>query len=262
MIPWRSYSYLLLSLLVGPALAQTPPPYSDVRIDQRLGAELPLSTPFRSDDDHAVALGEFFRSRPVVLALVYYRCPRLCQLSIDGLVDSLRPLSLEPGRDFEVVLVSIDPAESSGVGHARATEAVHRYGRPWTRPGGHFLTGERQAIDRLAAAVGFHYAFDPAAGQYVHASAVFVATPSGRLSRYFYGVDYAPRDLRLGLVEASEGRIGSPVDELLLLCFHYDPSTGRYTLAVLGLLRALGVATVFGVAVGIVRSLRRERARG
>ncbi len=224
------------------AASVLPPVLRNIGLDQKLNAQIPLSLTFRDEAGNELPLSTYFTSRPVVLALVYYQCPMLCTQVLNGLVTSLRGMTLESGRDFEVVVVSIDPTETPQLAVRKKAEYLRRYAKG--SDGWHFLTGAEPQIKALAQTVGFRYAYDPKTGQYAHASAIMVATPSGRLSHYFYGIEYAPRDLRLGLVEASENKIGSPVDEILLYCYHYDPNTGKYTAIVMNMVRLAGVTTL------------------
>lgn len=232
---------------------------SQVRFDQRLDEQVPLDLAFRDEANQRVRLGSYFGQRPVVLALVYYRCPKLCNQVLMGMVSAIRAIDLQAGDDFEVVVVSIDPQETPLLAAEKKRGYLGNYGRSGAARGWHFLTGDEPEIATLAEAVGFQYRFDERSGQFAHASGIVVITPAGRLSRYFYGIDYPTRDLRLGLVEASEHRIGSAVDQLLLFCFHYDPLTGKYSLAIMNILRLLGVATVLALGAGVVIMLRRER---
>jgi protein SCO1/2 len=243
----------------GRAASARPPILSEVSIAQRLDARLPLDLDFRDEAGRRVRLGDFFRGRPVVLSLVYYECPMLCTQVLNGLASSLSVLSLEVGREFDVVTVSFDPRETPPLAAAKKKTYVRRYGRPGAESGWHFLTGEPAAITALTEAVGFSYAFDEKTGQFAHASAIFVATPDGRLARYLYGIEYAPRDLRLALVEASEGRIGGPVDAVLLYCFHYDPTAGRYGAVALNVIRLGGGVTLVLLGAFLAVSLRAER---
>jgi protein SCO1/2 len=215
-----------------------------VGIDQRLNEQIPLDTVFRDEAGRPVPLRAFFHDKPVVLALVYYQCPMLCTQILNGMETSLKAVSFNPGRDFEVVAVSFDPKDRPETAAAKRETYLRRYGRPGTANGWHFLTGEPASIKALTDAVGFHYKYDAASGQFAHASAIFVLTPEGRLSRYFYGVEYSPRDLRLGLVEASERKIGTPVDAALLFCYHYDPATGKYGAVAMNMVRMGGATFV------------------
>jgi protein SCO1/2 len=236
----------------------------DIGIEQRLNAQVPLDLNFRDETGQTVRLGDYFGKRPVVVSLVYYKCPKLCNLVLNGLVGGLKTLPFTVGKEFDVVTVSFDPRESAADAAAKKEVVRHDYGRPGDAAsfaaGWHFLTGDKASIDALANAVGFKYAFDTASNQYAHASGVMVATPQGKLSHYFYGIEYAPRDLKFGLVEASEGKIGSAVDKLTLYCFHYDPTTGKYGPAIMNIMRATGVLTVFGL-VFLIMVLQRRRRR-
>ena len=243
------------------AASVLPPGLRNVSLEQRLNQQVPLDLGFRDDTGRQLPLSSYFGGKPVILALVYYQCPMLCTQILNGLVISLRGMSLVSGRDFEVVAVSIDPTETPDLAARKKAEYLRRYAKSST--GWHFLTGAEPQIRHLAEAVGFRYAYDPQTKQYAHASAIMVLTPGGRLSRYFYGIEYAPRDLRLGLVEASENKIGSPADQLLLYCYHYDPSTGKYSAIVMNIVRLAGALTllIFGSLLIWMwrRDLRRSR---
>jgi len=237
-----------------------PPALRGVGLEQHLDAALPLELPFRDENGAAVRLGDYFGHGPVILALVYYECPMLCTEVLNGLVKSLGVLSFEVGKDLSVVAVSFEPHDTPALAAAKKASVLARYGRPQASAGWHFLVGDEPAISRLAETVGFHYAYDAANRQYAHATAIMLVTPDGRLSRYLYGVEYSPRDLRLGLVEASANRIGSVVDQVLLFCFHYDPAVGKYGAVVMNLVRLGGVATVLALGTAIVVLRRRERS--
>jgi protein SCO1/2 len=250
----------LFFALAGSAGSQPPTAVLDrIGIDQRLGAELPLELGFRDESGRAIRLGDLVKDKPVVLSLVYYECPMLCTEVLNGLLRSLRALSFDVGREFEVITVSFDPAETPELARAKKKEYLARYDRPGAASGWHFLTGEEESIRTLTRAVGFRYLYLPERDEFAHASGVMVLTPSGKVSRYFYGIDYATRDLRLGLVEASSHRIGSAVDQILLYCFHYDPTTGKYGVVILNVLRLAGLATVAALGSFIWVSHRRER---
>ena len=241
-----------------------PEELQEVAFEQMLDRPLPRETTFLDAAGRTVELGRYLGKRPAILAFVYHGCPMLCSLVLDGLVRGLRVLSLDVGSDFDVIVVSFDARDTPEMAAAKKRHVVQRYGREGSSNGWHFLTGTDASIGRLTRAVGFRYRYDREKDQFAHASGIVVATLHGRISRYFYGIEYAPRDLRLGIVEASQGRIGSPVDQLLLYCFHYDPETGKYGFVVMSLLRIGAVATVLGLAVFILvlargRS-RRERA--
>ena len=233
----------------------------EVGLEQHLDALLPLDATFRDEAGQEVKLGQFFNGKPVVLALVYYRCPMLCTQVLTGFLRSSQAIPLEIGRDYEVVTVSFDPEETPELAAAKKASYVKAYRRPGAATGWHFLTGDKASIQRLTETVGFRYHYDVRSGQFAHASGIVMATPEGRLSRYLYGIEYAPADLRLGLVESSAGRIGSPVDQVLLLCYHYDPLTGKYGLAISGLLKAAGTLTVLLMGAYLVSMYRREWRR-
>jgi protein SCO1/2 len=230
-----------------------------VGIDQRLDQQVPLDLAFRDEAGRAVRLGDFFGKRPVVLALVYYDCPMLCTQVLNGLVSALGVVSFDAGREFDVVAVSFDPREKPADAATKKTAYLTRYRRPGAEAGWHFLTGEAASIAALTKAVGFRYRYDAGLDQFAHASAVFVLTPGGRVSRYFFGIEYAPKDLRLGLIEASDSRIGTPVDQILLYCFHYDPKSGKYGAAIVNIVRLAGGATVVTLALSIALMSRRAR---
>jgi protein SCO1/2 len=231
----------------------------DVGIDQKLGDSLPLDITLRDENGSAVRLGRYFGERPVVLSLVYYRCPMLCNQVLNGLTSALDVVSFDVGKEFDVVTVSFDPRETPELARSKKETYIQWYKRPGAAEGWHFLTGDKESIDKLTAAVGFHYKFDQSTDQFIHASGIMIATPQGKLARYFYGIEYAPKDLRLGLIEASHNEIGNPVDRLLLYCYHYDPAAGKYGAAVMNILRAAGLFTVAGV-VAMWWLLRRRRA--
>jgi protein SCO1 len=220
-----------------------------IGIDQKVGEQMPLNLVFRDETGREVRLNEYFGSRPVILALVYYECPMLCNQVLNGLTNSLRALSFNAGNEFDVVAVSFDPRETSTLAREKKESYVARYNRPGTADGWHFLTGEQESISRLADAVGFRYRWDDETKQFAHASGIMLLTPGGKLARYFFGIDYAPSNLRLGIVEASEGKVGSPVDQIVLYCFHYDPATGKYGAVVMNILKVFSL--FFLIVMGI-----------
>jgi protein SCO1/2 len=227
----------------------------DVRIEQKLNQQLPLDLIFRDENGQAVKLSQYFGRKPVVLAFVYYDCPMLCTQVLNAMVTSFRVLPFEIGKDYDVVTVSFDPRETNTLATAKK-QVYMKYlpsrMRADAESGWHFLTGDQASITQLTDAVGFHYRYDEATKQFAHASGIMLTTPQGRLSRYFYGVDYPARDLRLGLIESSANKIGSPVDQLLLYCYHYDPATGRYGVAIMKVMRIAGVATLLAIAAMIL----------
>jgi protein SCO1/2 len=236
-----------------------PEAMKDIGYEQKLGAQLPLDLPLRDEAGQKVTLGQYFHGRPVVLSLVYYECPMLCTLSQNGLVSALGVLSMNPGKDFEIVTVSFDPRDTPERAAQRKKVYLDRYRRAGAEGGWHFLTGEAPALAKLTRAVGFRYTWDEETKQFAHGTGIVVVTPGGVVSRYLYGIEYAPKDLRLALVESGEGKLGNPVDAFLLGCYRYDPAHGRYGAFVLGLIRLGAVITllVVGGFVGVM--LRRER---
>lgn len=249
----------------APLLAQAPvaSPARDVGIDQHLGTTVPLDAVFRDEAGRSVRLGSYFGKRPVVLAMVYYRCPMLCTQVLNGLLQSAQSVKLSLGEDYDIVTVSFDPRETPALAAAKKARYVRSYRREGAERGWHFLTGDKTSVERLARAVGFRYRYDAGADQFAHASGIILLTPEGQIGRYFYGIDYRPQDLRLGLVECSQGKIGSKVDQLLLLCYHYDPQAGRYNLAVDRALRAAGGLTVLllGGFLALMYGQERRRSR-
>jgi protein SCO1/2 len=222
-----------------------------VGIDQKLGDPLPLDAEFKDENGQPVKLGQYFKNgRPVVLALVYYECPMLCNQVLNGLTGSLKGINFNAGKEFDVVAVSFDARENEKPDLAKNKKAsyLERYGRPGTENGWHFLTGDQASIDAITGAAGFKYKWDDKSNQFAHASAVMVATPQGKLSRYFYGIEYAPNDIKLGLMDSADNRVGSISDQMLLYCYHYDPSTGRYGFAILSVIRGFAVLTLLGMA--------------
>lgn len=240
----------------------TPPELAGVGIDQRLNEPVPLGLVFRDEQGRTVQLNSYFTSRPVIVTLVYYQCPMLCTMVLNGLVRSLRGVNLHPGRDFEIVTVSFDPKETPVLAAQKKSAYLKRYGSPDAERAWHFLTGDEQAISQLTKAMGFRYRYDPVAAQFAHPSAIMALTPDGRISRYFYGVEYPARDLRLGLVEASEGKIGTPVDQALLFCYHYNPSTGKYGVAIWRVIRVLSILLLAVLTTLLVVLFRRDRRDG
>jgi protein SCO1/2 len=230
-------------------------------IDQKLNQPLPLEAAFRDEAGNSVTLGHYFGQRPVILALVYYNCPMLCTQVLEGMARDLKPLTFDPGKEFDVVVVSFDARETPAQAAAKKHEIVARFGRPGTEAGWHFLTGPQASIDALTRAAGFRYAWDPQSNQFAHGAAIMIVTPEGRIAQYYYGIEYPPKDLRLGLVEASKNQIGTFTDQILLYCYHYDPATGRYGNVVIGSMRVLALATLFSLVGFIVLMLRRDVVR-
>jgi len=243
----------------GMTASTIPAPLREIGFDQKLNAAVPLDIPFLDEAGRTVQLGDYFGRRPVVMVFAYYDCPMLCTLVINGLSSALKVLSLSPGDDFEIVTVSFDPRDTPASASAKKAAYLERYKRDGAAAAWHFLTGDQPSIDRLTKAAGFRYVWDKDTKQFAHPTGVIVLTPDGRLARYLFGIEYGPRDLRLALVEASAGKVGTPVDSLLLYCYHYDPMTGRYGLAIMRAMRIAGAATVLALGTFIVLMLRREK---
>lgn len=233
-----------------------------VGVDQNLGARIPLALRFTDAAGAVHRLGDYFGEDPVLLVPSYYHCPMLCPMLINGVARSLKPVDFSPGADFQVVVFSFDPEEGPAQAGEKRREAVRRYGRPGTEQGWHFLTGEPEAIRRLTEAIGFRYSYQPERDEYAHAATVVLLTPTGEISRYFYGVEFAPRELRLGLVESSQGKIGSLIDQALLYCFRYDPATASYSAVVMNIVRLGGLLTLLVMGGFAVVLWRRRRASG
>jgi protein SCO1/2 len=230
--------------VMSPPANTRPPRLQNVGIEQRLNAQVPPDLAFLDETGKPVKLGDYFGKKPLILNLVYYNCTMLCGEALAGLASAMRLVKFDVGNEFDVVTVSFDPRETPEMAAAKKIDYVKRYGRPNAAAGWHFLTGKPDSIDALTKAVGFQYQYDPKSNQYAHATAIMVLTPQGRISRYFYGVDFPPKDLRMGLVEASQGKIGNAVDAVLLYCYHYDPQTGKYGAMVANILRLAAAATI------------------
>jgi protein SCO1/2 len=258
----RRWFAVPLALVMWTTLLQAQEPAAKVGIDQRQGEQVPLDLVFNDEQGKAVKLGDYFGTKPVILVLVYYRCPRLCSLVLNGLVDGLREIDYEIGKEFTVVTVSFDPREGPELAAAKKASYVQQYGRAGAQGGWHFLTGEEPAIKRLADAVGYRYVYDPARDQFGHDSAIMMLTADGKIARYFYGIEFPARTLRFGLEDTSAGKIGSPVlRPLRLLCFAYDAETGTYTLLTMQLVRLGGALTVVVIGAFLARAWRRAHAR-
>jgi protein SCO1/2 len=231
----------------------------DIGFDQRLGETVPLDLGFRDETGREVRLGDYFGKRPVVLTLNYYGCPMLCTVSLNGLASALNVLTYTAGREFEVVTVSFDARETADLAARKKKSYLERYKRQGAAEGWHFLTGKQASIDALTKAVGFKYAWDTETKQFAHPAGVVVLTPGGKISRYLFGIEYAPKDLRFAVVESSEGRVGNAVDQIVLACYNYDPATGRYGAAIMRIVRVSGALTLLAVGSFVILSLRRER---
>ncbi|MCG8350568.1 MAG: SCO family protein [Chloroflexales bacterium] len=249
---------------INPAYAQesSPDPLTDVGFDQRLDTQVPLGLQFVNEDGQSVELRQYFGTKPVILVLGYYECPMLCSIVRDGLVTSLKQVDFDVGKEFEVVYVSIDPQETPMIAAAQKTALLAEYNRPGAEDGWHLLVGNQESIEQLAHTVGFRYVYDEAIDQYAHPSGIVVLTPQGRVARYFYGIEYEPRDLRFGLMDASADKIGAPVDQLLLLCYHYDPATGQYSGIITNVTQLAGIVTVLTIVAAIATLTRRTQPGG
>ena len=230
--------------ILSPPASQRPPGLKHVGIEQHLNDQIPPNLTFLDENGKTVRLGDYFGKRPLILNLVYYQCPMLCGEVLSGLESAMRVLKFDVGKDFDVLTVSFDPRETPQMAAAKKAEYLKRYNRPGAEQGWHFLTGQQDSIDALTNAAGFQYEFDPKLGQFAHATAIMILTPEGKIAQYYYGVEYAPKDLRLGLVQASQNKIGNVVDEVLLYCYHYDPDTGKYGAIVNRILKLSGAATI------------------
>ena len=238
--------------------SQMPSVLSKVSYEQRLNERLPLDLQFKDEEGRTVRLGDYFGQRPVVLAFVYYDCPMLCTQVLNGIDTSLSVLTETVGKDFDVVAVSFDPRETPSLANGKKKAQVDRYKRAGSEAGWHFLTGEEPAIKTLTDAAGFHYVWDDKTQQFAHPSGIIVVTPDGRLARYFFGIEYASRDVKFALIESSAGRIGNAIDQLLLYCYHYNPATGQYGLVTMSLVRLAGVLTIAALAGFVIVSVRRD----
>lgn len=245
---------------VGVTSSGLPKALQDVSFDQKLNAQLPLDLLFRNENGETVKLGDYFGKKPIVLSLVYYECPMLCTQVLNGMVSAFKVLAFKPGQEFDVITVSFDPREKPALAAAKKKTYIGYLPegkRDSAANGWHFLTGDPESIKRLTDSAGFRYHFDETTNQFAHASAILVATPEGKLARYFYGIEYSPKDLRLGLIEASQNKIGSPMDQLLLYCYHYDPATGKYGAVVMNMIRLGGIATLIAMVAGFFVMRRR-----
>ena len=241
-----------------------PPILTEAGIEQKLGAKLPLDTEFKDADGHMVKLGDYFKSgKPAILAFVYYECPMLCSQVLNGLTGSLKGMSFNAGQEFDVIALSFDSREFEKPDLAKNKKAsyMQRYGRPGTEKGWHFLTGTEESIRKVTDAAGFGFKWDEKSNQFAHAAAVIVVTPDGTLSHYFYGIDYSPKDLKFGLMEAADSKVGNTAERLLLYCYHYDPATGRYGLAVLRVMRLAAIATLLGMGAMVFVFWRRNKRK-
>ena len=245
----------------GATSSAIPAALREIGFDQKIGQHVPLDIPFLDESGRTVELGDYFGTRPVVMVFAYYDCPMLCTMVVNALATALDVLSLEPGKDFEIVTVSFDPHDTPTTAAAKKTAYIARYKKPGAAAAWHFLTGDQPSIDRLTKAAGFRYVWDAVTKQFAHPTGVIVLTPDGRLARYLFGIEYGPRGLRYAIVEASNGKVGSAADSLLLYCYHYDPMTGRYGVAIMRVIRIVAAATVLALGAFVVVMLRSEKRR-
>ena len=235
--------------IMSPPANVRPPGLQNVGIEQHLDEQIPADLSFRDETGKPVHLGDYFGKKPMILNLVYYNCPMLCGEVLSGLEGALRVLKFDVGKEFDVLTVSFDPRETPDMATRKKAEFLKRYGRAGAAEGWHFLTGPQESIDALTKAAGFQYQYDPKTGQFAHATAIMILTPEGKIAQYYYGVDYAPKDLRLGLIQASQNKIGTLADQVLLYCYHYDPTTGKYGAIISRVLKLAGIATLLGLGI-------------
>jgi len=245
---------------MAPPANQRPPGLANVGIEQHLDQQIPPDLTFRDESGKTVRLGDYFGKRPMILNLVYYNCPMLCGEVLSGLTSTLRVLRFDLGREFEVITVSFDPRETPQIAAEKKKQYLERYGRKGAEQGWHFLTGQQDAIATLTKSAGFQYEYDAKTDQFAHTTAIMVLTPKGKIAQYYYGVEYAPKDLRLGLIEASQNKIGNLVDQVLLYCYHYDPATGKYGAVIMRVVRLAGLATILSLGAFIAIMFRRDTA--
>ena len=235
--------------IMSPPANVRPPGLQNVGIEQHLDEQIPADLSFRDETGKPVHLGDYFGKKPMILNLVYYNCPMLCGEVLSGLEGALRVLKFDVGKEFDVLTVSFDPRETPDMATKKKAEFLKRYGRAGAAEGWHFLTGPQESIDALTKAAGFQYQYDPKTGQFAHATAIMILTPEGKIAQYYYGVEYAPKDLRLGLIQASQNKIGTLADQVLLYCYHYDPTTGKYGAIISRVLKLAGIATLLGLGI-------------
>ncbi|MBV9572835.1 MAG: SCO family protein [Acidobacteriales bacterium] len=244
--------------VMSPPANVRPPGLQDIGIRQNLNEQIPSDLAFGDEGGNLVRLGDYFGRKPMILSLVYYRCSMLCGEVLSGLESTLKVLKFDVGREFDVITISFDPSDTPKIAGEKKAEYLRRYGRAGAASGWHFLTGGQESIDAITKAAGFQYRYDPAIRQFAHATAIMVLTPSGKIAQYFYGVEYPPKDLRMGLIEASQGRIGSVVDQVLLYCYHYDPATGKYGAVISRIIKLSAAATVMVLGLFLTLMFRSD----
>ena len=248
--------------VMSPPSNVRPPGLKDVGIEQRLNEQVPPDLVFRDETGKSVKLGDYFGSKPLILNLVYYKCPMLCSEVLSGLTTAMRGMKFSVGKDFDVLTISFDPRETPQDATASKAQYLKRYGRAGAAAGWHFLTGPQESITALTKAAGFQYHFDEKTGQFAHSTAIMVLTPQGKIAQYYYGVEFPPSDLRLAMVQASHNKIGTLTDQILLYCYHYDVTAGKYNLAIFGVLRLAGIATIVLLGGFMIMMFRRDHVTG
>ena len=242
--------------IMSPPANVRPPGLLNVGIEQHLDEQIPADLNFRDETGKPVRLGDYFGKKPMILNLVYYNCPMLCGEVLSGLESAMRVLKFDVGKEYDVLTVSFDPRETPDMATKKKAEFLKRYGRAGADQGWHFLTGQQESIDALTKAAGFQYQYDPKTGQFAHATAIVLLTPGGKITQYYYGVEYAPKDLRLGLIQASQNKIGTLADQVLLYCYHYDPNTGKYGAIISRVLQLSALATILGLGTLMIVLIR------
>jgi protein SCO1/2 len=248
--------------IMSPPANVRPPGLLNVGIEQHLDEQIPADLNFRDETGKPVRLGDYFGKKPLILNLVYYNCPMLCNEVLAGLESAMRVMKFDVGKEYDVLTVSFDPRETPEMATKKKAEFLKRYGRAGASDGWHFLTGPQESIDALTKAAGFQYQYDPKTGQFAHATAIALLTPEGKIAQYYYGVEYAPKDLRLGLIQASQNKIGTLADQVLLYCYHYDPNTGKYGAVISRVLQLSALATILGLGTLMVVLIRLGSGHG
>lgn len=257
-----AYGQGMMGGAMNPPANVRPPGLKDVGIEQHLNEQIPPDLTFRDETGNTVKLGDYFGSKPLILNLVYYKCPMLCSEVLAGLTSAMKAMKFSVGKDFDVLTVSFDPRETPQDATASKADYLKRYGRPGAAAGWHFLTGPQESITALTKAAGFQYHYDEKMGQFAHSTAIMVLTPQGKIAQYYYGVEFPPSDLRLAMVQASQNKIGSLADQILLYCYHYDPTAGKYNLVIFRVLRLAGVATMVLLGGFMIMMFRRDHHMG
>jgi len=243
--------------ILGPSASVKPPGLKNVGIEQRLNEQIPLDLTFRDEAGKAVRLGDYLGKKPVILSLVYYRCPMLCSELLVGLESTLKVLKFDVGKEFDVLTISFDPKDTPELATSKKAEILKRYKRAGAEQGWHFLTGPQESIDALTKAAGFQYQYDPKTDQFAHSTAIMILTPRGKIAQYYYGVEFPPKDMRLGLIQASQNKIGTLADQVILYCYHYDPNTGKYSAIISRIIQLSGGLTILGIGTVLLVLFRR-----